>query len=142
MPLPSRTASFPSGHPPLTRQADDSACPAADHPGVECLRWLALKITCGLTPDDPSLLSRHQLTTEQLVSRGVLPAIAAQEDALRLLYAAAHNALLPWHWRMACLDQLNRPLAALQRLSASDMALRGRLQAFQWCLSQSPLKES
>jgi hypothetical protein len=123
--------------------AVDGGCAAADHPGVECLRWMALKITCGLAPNEPALLWRHQLTLEQLVDAGVLAAIPAHEQALRLLYGAAHNTLLPWHWRCACLDQLNRPLAALHRLADAqgDAALVARLQRFHWRLSRSPLQE-
>lgn len=121
----------------------DSSCAAADHPGVECLRWMALKISCGLSPDEPDLLRRHQLTLEQLVAEGVLAPIPAHEQALRLLYGAAHNTLLPWHWRCACLDQLNRPLAVLHRLADAhaDAALVARLQRFQWRLSRSPIQE-
>lgn len=114
----------------------------SEHPGLECLRWMGLKIACGITPDDPALLQRHQLATEQLVDMGVLDPIPAHEQALRLLYTAAHNTLLPWHWRCACLDQLGRPLAALGHWALADAALAARLQRFQWCLSQSPLKES
>ncbi|UXH79271.1 hypothetical protein [Roseateles amylovorans] len=131
-----------SGGPALGLLADDRARHTADHPGVECLRWMAFKIACGLTPEDPQLLRRHQLATEQLVEAGVLAAIPAHEQALRLLYSTAHHTLLPWHWRCACMDQLNRPLAALSRLAGADAALAARLQRFQWCLSQSPLKES
>ncbi|SEL73292.1 hypothetical protein SAMN05216359_11535 [Roseateles sp. YR242] len=145
MPSMSARASVPlfrSGGFPASPRTDDSACSAADHPGVECLRWMGLKIACGLTPDDPVLLRRHQLTTEQLIGAGVLAPVPAQEQALRLLYSAAHNPLLPWHWRWACLDQLQRPLAALVALARTDDALAARVQRFQWCLSQSPLKES
>lgn len=145
-PVPPRVTpadeALPSGRAAALPRADDAGCAAADHPGVECLRWMGLKIACGLAPDDPTLLWRHQLATEQLVQRGVLAAIPAQEQALRLLYSAAHNTLLPWHWRCACMDQLSRPLAALSRLTHTDAALAARLQRFQWCLSQSPLKES
>lgn len=123
--------------------AGDGGCAAADHPGVECLRWLGLKIACGLSPDDPGLLRRHQLALEQLVDAGVLAPIPAHEQALRLLYGAAHDTLLPWHWRCACLDQLNRPLAALQRLAEvlGDAALVARLRRFHWRLSRSPIQE-
>lgn len=150
--LPSRLpASAPSGapdFPPLGERrtapmAVDGGCAAAEHPGVECLRWLALKISCGLSPDDPGLLRRHQLALEQLVDAGVLAAIPAHEQALRLLYGAAHDTLLPWHWRCACLDQLNRPLAALHRLADAqgDAALVARLQRFHWRLSRRPLQD-
>ncbi len=131
-----------SGGPALGPLVDDRGAWTAEHPGVECLRWMAFKIACGLTPDDPALLRQHQLATEQLVEAGVLAAIPAQEQALRLLYSSAHHPLLPWHWRCACMDQLNRPLAALARLADADAALAARLQRFQWCLSQSPMKES
>ncbi|OWQ90265.1 hypothetical protein CDN99_12890 [Roseateles aquatilis] len=119
----------------------EGGCAAADHPGVECLRWMGLKIACGLSPDDPVLLRRHQLTLEQLVEAGVLAPIPAHEQALRLLYGSAHNTLLPWHWRRACLDHLTRPLAELQRLAAihGDAALTARLRRFQWRLSRGPL---
>ncbi len=136
------TPLFRSGGFPPRPRADDPLGNTADHPGVECLRWLGLKIACGLTPDDPILLRQHQLATEQLIGCGVLPAVPAQEQALSLLWSAAHNPLLPWHWRMACLDQLQRPLAALATLARTDDALAARVQRFQWCLSQSPLKES
>lgn len=149
--LPPRAGALPIGAPPLTPTADDRRCGTADHPGVECLRWMGFKIACGLAPDDPALLWRHQMAIEQLVRMGVLASIPAHEQALRLLYSAAHDTLLPWHWRRACLDQLNRPLAALHRLVAdanapvdpdARAALAARLQRFQWCLSQRPLKES
>ncbi|WAC73331.1 hypothetical protein OU995_00850 [Roseateles sp. SL47] len=136
------TPLFHSGGFPAGPRADDGTCTAADHPGVECLRWMGLKIACGLTPDDPALLRQHQLATEQLIGAGVLTPAPAQEQALRLLYGAAHNPLLPWHWRWACLDQLQRPLAALVALARTDEALAARVQRFQWCLSHSPLKES
>ncbi|ALV05394.1 hypothetical protein [Roseateles depolymerans] len=140
MPVPA-TPLFRSGGFPTRPRADDPHGNTADHPGVECLRWLGLKIACGLTPDDPVLLRQHQLATEQLIGCGVLAAVPAQEQALCLLWSAAHNPLLPWHWRMACLDQLQRPLAALATLARTDDALAARVQRFQWCLSQSPLKE-
>ncbi len=149
MPAPGATsAGAPHAHPPsgesrAAPMAVDGGCAAADHPGVECLRWMALKISCGLAPDEPTLLRRHQLALEQLVAAGVLAAIPAHEQALRLLYGAAHNTLLPWHWRCACLDQLNRPLAALHRLADAqgDSALVARLQRFQWRLGRSPIQE-
>lgn len=133
----------PAGESRAAPMAGDGGCAAADHPGVECLRWMALKITCGLAPDEPALLRQHQLALEQLVDAGVLAPIPAHEQALRLLYGAAHNSLLPWHWRCACLDQLNRPLAALHRLADAqgDAALVARLQRFHWRLSRSPLQE-
>lgn len=141
MPAPT-TPLFRSGGFPTRPRADDPLGNTAEHPGVECLRWLGLKISCGMTPDDPVLLRQHQLATEQLIGCGVLAAVPAQEQALSLLWNAAHNPLLPWHWRMACLDQLQRPLAALASLARADDALAARVQRFQWCLSQSPLKES
>ncbi len=141
MPVPT-TPLFRSGGFPTRPRADDPLGNTAEHPGVECLRWLGLKISCGMTPDDPVLLRQHQLATEQLIGCDVLAAVPAQEQALSLLWNAAHNPLLPWHWRMACLDQLQRPLAALASLARADDALAARVQRFQWCLSQSPLKES
>ena len=150
--LPSRLPLSPAGPVPAlppagdarpAPMAGDGGCAAADHPGVECLRWMALKISCGLAPDDPGLLRQHQLALEQLVEAGVLAPIPAQEQALRLLYGTAHNTLLPWHWRCACLDQLNRPLAALHRLAHAhgDDALVARLQRFHWRLSRRPLQD-
>ncbi|WP_431050188.1 hypothetical protein [Roseateles sp. L2-2] len=140
---PSAVGLPPAGEARAAPMAVDGGCAAADHPGVECLRWMALKITCGLAPDEPALLRQHQLALEQLVEAGVLAAIPAHEQALRLLYGASHNTLLPWHWRCACLDQLNRPLAALHRLADAqgDAALVARLQRFHWRLSRSPLQE-
>lgn len=115
-------------------------CTAADHPGLECLRWMGLQISCGLATEDAGLLRRYLLATDQLIRMGVLPAAPALEQALRLFYSSAHNTLLPWHWRQSCLDQLARPLACLGSLADTDAALAQRLQRFRWQLSHSPLE--
>jgi hypothetical protein len=115
-------------------------CPA--HPALECWRWLALQIACGLRPEQPDLLDRYLQAGAQLLEMGLLDEQRLAEQSLDLLYRSACNVLLPWHWRCQCMNRLCLPLEALQRLSAQDPVLQARLRMLRLRLARTEMLPS
>lgn len=86
-------------------------------PLVELWHWLGAQIRWGLKPDDPTLIHRYLDAGRQACqTEGIEPWRAGERSFLTLL-AAATDRELPWHWRITCLDNAHRPLAALAALA-------------------------
>lgn len=84
--------------------------------------WLGCKIRLALEPDEPRLL-RHYLDTAQQAHRsGQIDAWNCHAYCVKLLQASARDLVLPWHWRVQCLDILVWPMAELDRLAGPDAA--------------------
>ena len=84
----------------------------------EYMQILAFKVRYAKEPDNPGLIS-HWLALERCVDKCYQPQREHYERQFRLLLDAIADELLPGHWRRCCLDNINRPLSVLQRLSAA-----------------------
>lgn len=116
--------------------------PFPTHPALECWRWLALQIACGLQPEQPDLLDRYRQAGDQLLEMGLIDAQALAEQQLEVLYRSACNVLLPWHWRCQCMNRLCLPMEALGRLAAHDPSLQPRLSALRLRLARTEMQPS
>jgi hypothetical protein len=116
--------------------------PCPTHPALECWRWLAFKIACGLAPDSPELLDRYLQAGAQLLEMGLIDARELAEQSLNLLYHSACDELLPWHWRCCCLDKIYLPLEALQGLAVHDQGQQQRLRSLRARLARTELRPS
>ncbi|NTS75784.1 hypothetical protein HR060_02800 [Catenovulum sp. SM1970] len=84
-------------------------------------KQLKRKIRFGSEANNPALLALW-FTQEESVMDG--QSLANKRviyiGQFRLLLEAVVDELVPRHWRQACLDQIYKPLSALQRLVTSD----------------------
>lgn len=97
-------------------------------PLVELWHWLGAQIRWGLKPDDPRLIHRYLDAGRQACqTEGIEPWRAGERSFLTLL-AAATDRELPWHWRITCLDNAHRPLAALAGQFGKHAARQPALQ--------------
>ena len=80
---------------------------------------LALKIRFAKEPNSPNLIS-HWLELDCCRETDPSAQRAHFERQFRLLLDAIADELLPSHWRRSCLDNVNRPLIELEKLSSSS----------------------
>lgn len=85
----------------------------------EYIRALELKVRYAKEPNNPGLIT-HWLTLARCADTTYLSLREHYEHQFRLLLDTLADELLPAHWRRCCLDNINRPLLAMQRLSASS----------------------
>ena len=102
----------------------------------ECLwHWYGLRVRCALAPDEPREILRYLGLAAALATCHPHRAWQIHERAFHLLTDTVETAFLPWHWRVACLDNAHRPLEQLNRIAANGiehqrlMALSCRLAA-------------
>ncbi len=98
-------------------------------PLVELWHWLGAQIRWGLSPDDPALINRYLDAGLQSCKTPGIEPWQANERSFRTLLATATDGSLPWHWRLTCLDNAHRPLAALIGQFGGDPARWPALQA-------------
>lgn len=92
-------------------------------------RQLGDKIRHAKEPDNPALVSIWlDMQESQFVHHNHKQRWSVCCSAIDLLLDAYADELNPSHWRAVCLDNLVRPLAALQRMAASEQHQR-ELQA-------------
>lgn len=89
------------------------------------LNKLELDIRYACTPDEPRVLHGYlnRLETEA-ASSSPSKKRAIYQRAYELLIETISDSLLPWHWRVLCLDQMYRPLCALEKLANSPQRRR------------------
>lgn len=95
---------------------------------VERWRWLGARIRWGLTPCTPGTLAYFLAAGNQACANGLIEPWELAEHNLRLLLDSATDRLLPWHWRVLCLDWSYRPLQSLESLALGSPVRREALQ--------------
>ncbi len=99
---------------------------------------LAARIRCGLSPDEPRLLTAYLAEGQSLVQSGALSPWEGAQRSLALLMQTASDPELPLHWRHICLDHACRPLEDLARC-ARDPFQRQVLETWRWRLAHLEL---
>ncbi len=109
----------------------------------EHTRWdrLQVALRCAFYPDQPGLIRTYLGVGQRLVALGVLDEVPAQQRMLQVLLQTAADSALPWAWRSACLEHVDRPLArwcSLLRLH-DPLAVAALHAAVQAAREQLPL---
>lgn len=83
----------------------------------EYVQVLRKKVRSAAEADNPGLIT-HWLELDLCRHQGFKSRKEHYERQFRLLLDTIADELLPGHWRCCCLDNINRPLAELSRLSS------------------------
>lgn len=84
----------------------------------ELQRWqrLHVAVRCALYPQQAALIRVYLGVGQRLVGMGVLGDLVGHQQMLRALLQTAADSALPWFWRNACLEHVDRPVAQLTSL--------------------------
>lgn len=85
---------------------------------------LGMQLRLALHPDEPRLIAAYLHAGEHLIAPHGEPPWPVHDRMLRLLLATAGDTLLPFAWRLTCLDACCRPLGALGKLVSDDASAR------------------
>ncbi len=105
-------------------------------------RWLGCKIRWALEPDEPRLLRQYLDAAQQAHQSQQIDAWNCHAHCVKLLHATARDLVLPWHWRVQCLDLLIWPMAELDRLAGNDAARQFALRVLRTQLAQTDMAPS
>jgi hypothetical protein len=87
------------------------------------IELLRTKIRYAEEPNNPALITDWLLLDQCNDNDSVTKQRQHHEEHFCLLLETIADELLPGHWRCTCLDNINRPLIALKKLSDSDKCL-------------------
>lgn len=85
-------------------------------PPLERWNLLAMRVRCGLSPDDPRAIDHLFTMGGYLYESGDASAWEVAHRTASLLIDTAADDALPWQWRCRCLDQVARPLGVMQHI--------------------------
>jgi hypothetical protein len=74
---------------------------------------LGLSVRCAYCPTNSNLIRCYVALGRQLVRRGVLTELVANQRMLKLLLRTAGDEALPWFWRCVCIEHTAMPQARL-----------------------------
>lgn len=116
--------------------------PPPPHALLARWRWLGCKVRWALDPDEPRLLRHYLDAGQQAQQGGQIDAWNCHGQCVKLLHATARDLVLPWHWRVQCLDILVWPMADLERLAGTDAARQFALRVLRSQLALTDMAPS